>query len=84
MKVRHMAFVKRMAGFYALTATAIYIAFASSLKDEVAWGLIASITTEYDHSVVAIVGEGMAFRPGTGATFTQAMATAGINIRTIA
>ena len=38
-----MAFVKRMAGFYALTATAIYIAFASSLKDEVAWGLIASI-----------------------------------------
>lgn len=43
MKVRHMAFLKRMAGFYALTATAIYIAFASSLKDEVAWGLIASI-----------------------------------------
>ena len=26
----------------------------------------------------------MAFRPGTGATFTKAMATAGINIRTIA
>ena len=26
----------------------------------------------------------MAFRPGTGATFTKAMATAGINIRAIA
>ena len=26
----------------------------------------------------------MAFRPGTGATFTKAMATAGVNIRAIA
>jgi aspartokinase/homoserine dehydrogenase 1 len=33
---------------------------------------------------VAIVGEGMAFRPGTGATFTKAMANAGVNIRSIA
>ena len=32
-----------MSGVYALTATAIYIAFASSLKDEVAWSLIGSI-----------------------------------------
>lgn len=38
-----MAFLKRMAGFYALTATVIYVAFASSLQDDVAWGLIASI-----------------------------------------
>ena len=38
-----MAFLKRMAGFYALTATVIYVAFASSLQDNVAWGLIASI-----------------------------------------
>jgi hypothetical protein len=38
-----MAFLKRMAGFYALTATVIYVAFASSLEDNVAWGLIASI-----------------------------------------
>ena len=38
-----MAFLKRMAGFYALTAAVIYVAFASSLQDNVAWGLIASI-----------------------------------------
>lgn len=38
-----MAFLKRMAGFYALTATVMYVAFASSLEDNVAWGLIASI-----------------------------------------
>lgn len=41
--VRHMTFLKKMAGFYALTATAVYIAFASSLTDNVAWGLIGSI-----------------------------------------
>ena len=38
-----MVFLRRMSGVYALTATAIYIAFASSLKDEVAWSLIGSI-----------------------------------------
>lgn len=38
-----MAFLKRMAGFYALTAAVIYVTFASSLQDNVAWGLIASI-----------------------------------------
>ena len=38
-----MLFLRRMSGVYALTATAIYIAFASSLKDEVAWSLIGSI-----------------------------------------
>jgi len=59
---------------------ALEMAFENELKK----GLIAGINTEYDHSVVAIVGEGMAFRPGTGATFTKAMANAGINIRTIA
>lgn len=59
-------------------------ALEAVFERELERGLIASITTEYDHSVVAIVGEGMAFRPGTGATFTKAMATAGINIRTIA
>ena len=59
-------------------------ALEATFDRELERGLIASITTEYDHSVVAIVGEGMAFRPGTGATFTKAMATAGINIRTIA
>jgi hypothetical protein len=38
-----MGFLKRMAGFYALIATAVYIASASSLQDDVAWGLIGSI-----------------------------------------
>jgi len=41
--VRHMTFVKKMAGFYALAATAVYIATASDLEDTVAWGLISSI-----------------------------------------
>lgn len=47
-------------------------------------GRIAGASIEYDKSIVAIVGEGMAFRPGTGATFTKAMANAGVNIRAIA
>jgi aspartokinase/homoserine dehydrogenase 1 len=55
-------------------------AFESELRKR----LVAGITAEYGHSVVAIVGEGMAFRPGTGAAFTRAMAQAGVNIRTIA
>jgi len=55
-----------------------------TFERELAMGLIAGITVEPGHSVVAIVGEGMAFRPGTGATFTKAMANAGVNIRTIA
>jgi len=47
-------------------------------------GLVAGITLESGHSVVAIVGEGMAFRPGTGAVYLRAMANAGVNVRTIA
>ena len=38
-----MVFLRRMSGVYALTATAIYIAFASSLEDVFAWSLIGSI-----------------------------------------
>jgi len=45
---------------------------------------IQGVSVEPDKAIVAIVGEGMAFRPGTGATFTKAMANAGINIRAIA
>ena len=60
--------------------TALEDTFEAELKK----GLVASINVEMDHSVVAIVGEGMAFRPGMGATFTKAMANAGVNIRTIA
>lgn len=45
---------------------------------------ISGISIEEDKSIVAVIGEGMAFRPGTGATFTKAMATAGVNIRAIA
>jgi len=59
---------------------ALYNAF----ERELSRGLVGGITVEYGHSVVAIVGEGMAFRPGTGATFTKSMANAGVNIRIIA
>jgi len=45
---------------------------------------ISGVTIEPDKAIVAIIGEGMAFRPGTGATFTKAMANAGVNIRAIA
>lgn len=45
---------------------------------------IASISIESDMSIVAIVGEGMAFRPGVGATFAKAMANSRVNMRAIA
>ena len=45
---------------------------------------ITGVNIETGHSIVAIVGEGMAFRPGVGATFTKAMANARVNIRCIA
>jgi len=51
---------------------------------ELSRGLVGGITAELGHSVVAIVGEGMAFRAGIGATFTKAMANTGVNIRAIA
>ena len=38
-----MAFLRWISGFYALTATTIYIAFASEWTDEVGWGFVASI-----------------------------------------
>ena len=53
-------------------------------ENELRRGLVAGVNLESGQSVVAIVGEGMAFRPGTGATFTKAMANAGVNIRCIA
>ena len=55
-----------------------------AFEAELRKGLVAGINAERGHSIVAIVGEGMAFRPGTGAAFTKAMAQAGVNIRTIA
>jgi len=66
------------------SAQAATVTLEMAFERELQRGLIAGISTEYGHSVVAIVGEGMAFRPGTGATFTRAMANAGINIRAIA
>jgi len=59
-------------------------ALADAFERELAKGDLGGIQVEYEHSVVAIVGEGMAFRPGTGATFTGSMANAGVNIRSIA
>jgi aspartokinase/homoserine dehydrogenase 1 len=56
----------------------------NAFENELRRGMLTGITVESNHSVVAIVGEGMAFRPGTGATFTKAMANAGVNIRCIA
>ena len=56
----------------------------NAFENELRRGLIGGVTLEHGHSIVAIVGEGMAFRPGIGATFTKAMANAGVNIRTIA
>ena len=38
-----MAFLRWISGFYALTATTIYIAFASEWTDEVGWGFVGSI-----------------------------------------
>ena len=38
-----MVFLRWISGFYALTATTIYIAFASEWTDEVGWGFVASI-----------------------------------------
>ena len=35
-------------------------------------------------SIVAIIGEGMAFRKGVTATFMRALATANVNVRVIA
>ena len=59
-------------------------ALEKAFQFELSRGTVGGINCEYGHSVVAIVGEGMAFRPGTGATFTKAMANAGVNMRTIA
>ena len=59
-------------------------ALETAFQFELSRGTVGGINCELGHSVVAIVGEGMAFRPGTGATFTRAMANAGVNIRTIA
>ena len=59
-------------------------ALENAFERELQKGLLAGISIEKDHSVIAIVGEGMAFRPGTGAVFTKAMANSGVNIRTIA
>jgi len=65
-------------------AQAATVVLEMAFERELQRGLVADINTEYGHSIVAIVGEGMAFRRGTGATFTKAMTTAGVNIRAIA
>lgn len=56
----------------------------AAFERELSKRLVAAISVETGHSVVAIVGEGMAFRPGVGATFTKAMANSRVNIRSIA
>jgi len=56
----------------------------NAFENELRRGIVESVTVEMGHSVVAIIGEGMAFRPGVGATFTKAMANSRVNIRSIA
>jgi len=56
----------------------------AEFERELSKGLLATITVERGRSVVAVVGEGIAFRPSAAAFFTKAMATAGVSIRAIA
>jgi len=59
-------------------------ALEAEFERELLKGSLATISVECGRSVVAIVGEGIAFRPSAAAFFTKAMATAGVNIRAIA
>jgi len=54
-----------------------------AFEKELASGVL-NVLMERDHSVVAVIGEGLAFRPGSAALFTKAMANAGVNVRAIA
>ena len=62
------------------TTSALKAAFELELSRET----VNSITSLKGMSVVAIIGEGMAFTPGVSATFTRALSGAGVNIRAIA
>jgi len=58
-------------------------ALSYAFEREMEQGLV-DILVEREHSVVAVIGEGLAFRPGAAALFTRAMASAGVDIRAIA
>lgn len=60
------------------------LALNTAFERELSRSQIASISLERGLSIVAIVGEGMAFRPGVGATFAKAMANTRVNMRAIA
>jgi len=59
-------------------------ALKSQFELELARSTINSVSLLKDMSVVAIIGEGMAFCPGVAAKFLQAMAQARVNVRAIA
>ncbi len=53
-------------------------------EDELRQGLINTISAQPGHSVLAIVGDSMAGRPGIAARYFSSLGAAGINIRAIA
>jgi len=59
-------------------------ALEESFELELARSTVNSVSLLRDMSVVAIIGEGMAFTPGVSSTFMRALATAGVNVRAIA
>jgi len=56
----------------------------SAFELELSRASINSVSLLKGMSVVAIIGEGMAFTPGVSATFMRALFSAGVNIRAIA
>jgi bifunctional aspartokinase / homoserine dehydrogenase 1 len=55
-----------------------------AFREELASGLVDSITARSDMAVVAVVGDGMAGSPGVAARVFTALATGGINVVAIA
>jgi aspartokinase/homoserine dehydrogenase 1 len=59
-------------------------ALKSQFELELARSTINSVSLLTDMSVVAIIGEGMAFSPGVAGTFLRSLARARVNVRAIA
>lgn len=59
-------------------------ALKSNFELELARSTVNSVSLLTDMSVVAIIGEGMAFSPGVAAKFLKALAQARVNVRAIA
>jgi len=59
-------------------------ALKSNFELELARSTVNSVSLLTDMSVIAIIGEGMAFSPGVAAKFLKALAQARVNVRAIA